>query len=78
MYLPLLEDNHDNKEKIMSTNPLIDQEFTIAIGDTMEDIVKFLKKKDYNVFVAIAALEIAKQNLITETVKKFRVEKIHE
>lgn len=62
----------------MSTNPLIDQEFTIAIGDTMEDIVKFLKKKDYNVFVAIAALEIAKQNLITETVKKFRVEKIHE
>ena len=60
----------------MSKNPLIDQEFTIAVGDTMQDILKFLKEKDYNVFVAIAALEMIKQNLITETVKKIRVEKI--
>lgn len=59
----------------MSKNPLIDQEFTIAVGDTMQDIVKFLKEKDYNIFVTIAALEMIKQSLITETVKKIRVEK---
>ena len=51
----------------MSTNPIIDQEFTIAVGDTMKDITEFLKEKDYNVFVAITALEMIKQNLIQAT-----------
>lgn len=59
----------------MGKNPLIDQEFTIAVGDAMKDILEFLKEKDYNVFVTVAALEIIKQNLIIETVKKFRVER---
>lgn len=58
----------------MGKNPLIDQEFTIAVGDAMKDILEFLKEKDYNVFITVAALEIIKQNLIIETVKKFRVE----
>lgn len=53
----------------MVINPIIDQEFTIAIGDTMREITEFLKVKDYNVFIAIMALEIIKQNLVTETVK---------
>lgn len=53
----------------MGTNSIIDQEFTIAVGDTMKEITEFLKNKDYNVFVAITALEIIKQNLIAETVK---------
>lgn len=53
----------------MGINPIIDQEFTIAVGDTMREITEFLKTKDYNVFIAITALEIIKQNLVTETVK---------
>lgn len=53
----------------MGINPIIDQEFTIAVGDTMREITEFLKVKDYNVFVAITALEMIKQNLITGTVK---------
>lgn len=31
----------------MGKNPLVEQEFTIAVGDTMKDIVEFLKVKDY-------------------------------
>lgn len=50
-------------------NLIIDQEFTIAVGDTMREITEFLKTKDYNVFITITVLEIIKQNLVTETVK---------
>lgn len=56
----------------MGVNPLVDQEFTIAVGDTMKDITEFLRTKDYNVFVTITALEMIKQNMITEIVKKVR------
>ena len=48
------------------TNPTIDQEFQIAVGDCMKDIVQLCKEKNYNVFVAIAALEMVKSNLILE------------
>ena len=48
------------------TNPIIDQEFQIAVGDCMKDIVQLCKEKNYNVFVAIAALEMVKSNLILE------------
>lgn len=69
MTLDIKEDDGDMN---MGINLIIDQEFTIAVGDTMREITEFLKAKDYNVFITIAALEMIKQNLITETVKHVR------
>ena len=53
----------------MGSNPLADQEFTIAVGDAMKDIAEFLKAKNYNVFVTIVVLEMIKQNLVIQTAK---------
>lgn len=46
---------------------IADQEFQILVGGVMGEIAQFLKKKDYNVFVVIVALEMIQQNLISQT-----------
>lgn len=46
---------------------IADQEFQILVGEVTGEIAQFLKEKDYNVFVVIVALEMIKQNLISQT-----------
>ena len=48
---------------------ILDQELQIAVGKATEELAKFLKSKDWNIFVSIIALEITKQMLTNRTLE---------